>query len=286
MRSKSVLSIFLSLLLVCGLFAQTDDKSGESGGNLAQQARNPTAALTQFQIVGQYNPSFYHLKDADQLRIVVNPVIPFKTGKLQHIARITLPIVAMGPDMGSLEDVPADGVNPPPNYVPTAEKNGLSDIVAFDFLIFPAPWKGGQIAAGISAIIPTATDPALGTEKWCAGPAIGGLIKSGEFLFGGMVLTNFSYAGKKERADVNAMTIQPFGSQGIGNGWSIELSEMNIGYDFNANRWTNLPFGLRIATLQSLGKLPVRFYFDTERNFANKGVSPEWTFRFAIVPLL
>ena len=288
MKSKDVLSIILVLLLSASLYAQQADPTKIDEGtssNLAQQARNPTAALTQFQVVPSYNSSFYNLQDADQVRIVLNPVIPFKTGKLQHIARITIPIVVDGPDWGSLDDASL-GSSPPPNYVPTADKTGLSDIVLFDLLIFPGPWKGVKIAAGISAILPTATDPALGTEKWSAGPAFGGLVSSGKLLAGGMILTNFSFAGNSERADVKAMSIQPFGSYGLDKGWSVELSEMIFGYDFNGNSWTSIPLGVRIGWLKSIGNLPVRFFADAEHNFADSGVAPIWTFRLGIVPLL
>ncbi len=276
------------MLLSASLYAQQADSSkidGRTGSNLAQQARNPTAAVTQFQVVTAYNSSFYNLQDADQVRIVLNPVIPFKTGKLQHIARITIPFVVDGPDWGSLDDVSL-GSSPPPNYVPTADKTGLSDIVLFDLLIFPAPWKGGKIAAGVSAILPSATDPALGTQKWSAGPAFGGLVSSGKFLGGGIILTNFSFAGNSERADVKAMTIQPIGSYGLSNGWSVELSEMNFGYDFNSKSWTSIPLGVRLGLLKIIGKQPVRFFADAEYNFADSGVAPIWTFRLGIVPLL
>ena len=289
MNGKYVLSNFLILILVSGLYSQAADtvgqKNGRMGSDLAQQARNPTAALTMMQIVINHNPSFYNLEDADQTRITVMPIIPFKTGKLQHIVRITLPYVAAGPDWGILAEQDY-GTIPPPNYVPTADKTGLGDMSLFDLLIFPAPWKGGQIAAGLSAILPTATDPALGTEKWSVGPAFGGLVQSGKLLAGGIILANFSVAGNSDRDDVRSMTIQPFGSYGLDGGWSLELSEMMCSYDFNSSKWAMIPLGGRIGKLTQFGNLPVRFYADAEYNFADSGVSPKWTFRFAIVPLL
>jgi hypothetical protein len=261
------------------------EAGGQTEGNLAQQARNPTAALTMMQIVMNHNPSFYNLEGADQTRIVVQPIIPFKTGNLQHIARVTLPYVAAGPDWGLLAEGEA-GNSAPPNYVPTADKTGLSDTALFDLLIFPAPFKGGRIAAGLSAILPTATDPALGTEKWSAGPAIGALVQTGQLLAGAIFLANFSFAGHSDRDDVSVMVIQPFGSYGLGKGWSLEFSEMMLNYDFKSDRWTNVPLGARVGKLATFGKLPVRFFADAEYNFADKGVAPEWTYRFAVVPLL
>jgi len=292
----TILTVFLSLslLIAPNIFAQEQQKqegkssgenAGQMGENLAQQARNPTAALTQMQIVVNHNPSFHNLDDADQTSFVLMPVIPFKTGKLQHIARIVLPYVAAGPDWGALAEE-EQGNTAPPNYVPTKDKTGLGDSSLFDLLIFPAPWKGGKIAAGLSTILPTATDPALGTEKWSLGPAFGALVQSGKLLAGGIFTSNFSVAGKSDRDDVCMMTLQPFGSYGLGKGWSVEASEMVYNYDFNTKRWSTLPLGVRLGKLVSFGKHPVRFYADVEYNFADNVVAPAWTLRSAVVPLL
>jgi len=275
----------VALLLLLSGTARAQEQQQQAGGqDLAQQARNPTAALTMMQIVGNYNPSFHNLDSATQTRIIVQPIIPFKTGKLQHIARITLPWVINAPDWAAPAIAESNVL--PPNYVPTEDITGLSDMAVFDLLIFPAPWKGGRLAAGFSAIVPTATDPALGTEKWSVGPALGALVQSGPLLLGGIALANFSFAGKSDRDDIRTMTLQPFGSYGLGGGWSVELSEMMFNYDFESKRWGTLPLGARVGKMVMLGKLPVRFFADAEYNFADTGVAPQWTFRFAVVPLL
>jgi hypothetical protein len=280
MKIKYLLSFSLVLLLTLSLYAQKKDS------NLEQQSRNPTAALTMFQILINHTPSFHNLEDADMTNIALMPVIPFKTWNLQHIARITLGYVVNGPDWGLLAEQSLGINNLPPNNVPTANKTGLTDMALFDLLIFPAPWKGGRIAAGLSASLPTASDPALGSEKWTVGPALGGLVKSGGLLIGGIFLTNFSFAGNSDRDDVQTMTIQPFGSYGLGEGWSAEFSMMMFNYDFKTSKWTSLPLGGRIGKLAKIGELPVRFFADAEYNFADSGVAPKWTFRLAIVPLL
>ena len=67
---------------------------------------------------------------------------------------------------------------------------------------------------------------------------------------------------------------------------SLEASQMMYSYDFNTSRWTSLPLGVRIGKMVTFGKQPVRLYADAEYNFADTGVAPAWTFRFAVVPLL
>lgn len=281
---RVLVSVLIGILNVSPGLAQ-EASSQEGDESLAQQARNPTAALTMMQVVMRHNPSFHNLEGADQTSMVVMPIIPFRTGNLQHIARVTLPFVLAGPDWGTLlDDEQANAL--PPNYVPTADKAGIADMAVFDFLLFPAPWQGGQLAAGVSGILPTASDPALGTEKWSVGPAVAALHQAGKLLVGAIALANFSVAGAADRDDVRSLTLQPFGSYGLGGNWSLELSEMNYGYDFNSKTWTSLPLGGRLGVLTNIGTLPVRFYGDVEYNFADSGVAPDWTFRFAVVPLI
>lgn len=95
-----------------------------------------------------------------------------------------------------------------------------------------------------------------------------------------------TYEGDSDRDDVRTTTIQPIGSHDMGNGWSLEMSEMMFNYDFNFDEWSTLPLGVRIGRLTKFGKLPVRFYGDVECNFADSGVAPIRTLHFAFVPLL
>lgn len=288
-RAQRILSWVLIGLMIglcsAGNGLAQEQKEQEGGENLAQQARNPTASLTMLQILVEHVPKFHNLEDTDMTRILVMPVVPFKFGKTRHIARITLPYVAAGPDWGTLV-LEEQTTALPPNYTPTDDKTGLGDMALFDVIVFDAPWKGGQYFGGISAILPTATDPALGTEKWSLGPAGGALVQSGKLLLGGLILTNFSVTGSDDRDDVSAMSLQAFGSYGLGKGWSLELPLMMYNYDFNNSMWTSVPLGVRVGKFTQFGKLPVRFFADAEYNFADKSVAPEWTLRFAVVPLI
>jgi hypothetical protein len=260
----------------------------EEGADLGAEARDPTASVTMLQFRVDHVASFHNLEDADQTTFILQPVIPFAWGEQRHIARITLPYVVEGPDWGLLAEEQADaatGNATPPNYVPTEDKTGLGDTALFDFMVYDAPWEG-RYFVGLSATLPTATDPALGSEKWSLGPAAGAIVKSGELMLGGIALSNFSVAGDSDRDDISTLTFQPFGSYGLGDGWSVELSEIAYNYDLKAGKWTSIPLGGRVAKMTKAGKVPLRLFVDAEYNFADSVVAPEWTFRFAVVPLL
>ena len=253
----------------------------EKTQDLAAQARDPTAPLTAFAIRYDFITSFHNLPDADQQQLTLQPVIPFKLGEQQHIARITLPYVTSGPDWGLLAEEAAGGL--PPNYVPTAKKEGLSDTALVDVLIFPTSW--GRQGFGGALVVPTASDPALGSEKWSIGPAYVAITKIGGFQGGFLAQWLFSIAGKSDRDDINSLTLQPFGGFGFSGGWSLNTSEMVFNYSFENSKWTSLPLGLRVEKLVTLGKMSARLFVDFERNFADSDVAPENTIRFAFVPL-
>ena len=192
-----------------------------------------------------------------------------------------------GPDWAQLappdeDDNPSTG--PPPGYTPTASKTGLTDTSLVDVIIKHTSW--GRQGFGAGVILPTASDPALGTEKWSIGPAYAAMTKIGKFQGGFLAMWMFSVAGKSDRDDVNSLTIQPFGGFGLKNNWSINMSEMAFNYNIEASRWTSLPLGFSVEKLIKIGKTPARLFFQYEYNFADDNVAPKNIFRIALVPLL
>jgi len=280
MRNSDFFKTFLAMVLLFTISATA--LAQEKPKDLASAARDPTASLTAFAIRYDVTTSFHNLPDADQQQLVLQPIIPWKLGKQQHIARITLPYVTSGPDWGVIAEDAAAGL--PPNYVPTAKQDGLADTAVVDVIISKTSW--GRQGIGGAIILPTASDPALGSEKWSIGPAYVAITKKGNFQGGFVAQWLFSVAGESDRDDVNSLTIQPFGGFGFSGGWSLNTSEMVFNYNFETSKWTSLPLGLRVEKLIKIGNLPARLFVDVEHNFADNDVAPENTIRFAFVPLL
>jgi hypothetical protein len=266
-----------ALLLMMNATAVAEEKPQD----LAAQARDPTAPLTAFAIRYDITTSFHNLPDADQQQLTIQPIIPWKWGKYQHISRITLPYVTSAPDWGLIAEDAAGGL--PPNYVPTAEQEGLADTALVDVVVFPTSW--GRQGFGGALVMPTASDPALGSEKWSVGPAYVAITKIGGFQGGFLTQWLVSIAGESDRDDINSLTLQPFGGFGFSGGWSLNTSEMVFNYDVERSRWTSLPLGVRVEKLVKLGKMSARLFVDVEHNFADKDVAPENIVRFAFVPL-
>ncbi len=275
---RAIRVMCLALCVVSTVAVRAEDKAGAS---LAEQARDPTASLTAFAIRYDWVASFYNLPGANMGQVVLQPIVPWKWGEQQHIARITVPYVTNSPDWGLLSEQAADGL--PPNYVPTADQKGLADIAAVDLLIFKTSW--GRQGIGAAIVMPTASDPALGSEKWSIGPAYVAITKFGNVQAGFLAQWLFSVAGNKNRDDINSLALQPFAGYGFGDNWSVQLSEMTFNYDFARSSWNSIPLGVRLEKLLIIGKLPVRIYGEVEHNFADSEVAPDWTYRIAFVPL-
>lgn len=256
MKSKCSLFLIgtaLAVLLPPVLFAETNESQ-----SLDQAANDPTASLMNVQIQNLYLGSYHLLDNVDGNAVLLRSAVPFKTGDLKHIARLTLPFITDSP----------------------SGKTGVGDLVLFDLLVFNKSW--GRWGLGPVLLAPTASDDLLGSEKWGLGPAVGFTASQPGFLWGLFNQNIFTIAGNDDRDNVDVSILQPIINYSLPNKWSISGSEMNITYDWNASRWSNLPLGLKLSKLIKFGKQPVQFSGSYEYNFADDAVSPEWTVNLAV----
>lgn len=250
-------AVLLCLLLAAAPSAMAEE--GETGGqSLEQAASDPTASLMSVQIQDVYAGSYHNLDDESGNTILLRSAVPFATGSLKHIARATLPIVTDSP----------------------SGESGLSDLVLFDLIVFNEPW--GRWGVGPVMLFPTASDEKLGADKWAIGPAIGFVARSPGLMWGLFNQNLFSFAGDDDREDVNVSILQPIINYSLPDKWSIGTSEMNVTYDWEKDRWTALPLGLKLAKLVKFGAMPVQFSGAYEYNFADDEVAPEWAINFTV----
>ncbi|HEX4850894.1 MAG TPA: hypothetical protein VFV08_08820, partial [Puia sp.] len=105
---------------------------------------------------------------------------------------------------------------------------GLSDATLSAFFA-PADSKNGLIwGAGPAILVPTGTNEFLTAGKWGIGPT-GLLLKTTPGLVYGMLINQiWSFAGSKNRNDVNQMFLQPFFTHnwksGAGIGFNAEIT--------------------------------------------------------------
>ena len=120
---------------------------------LAKKTQNPVASMVSVPL--QYNLDF-GIGSADETRQLFNiqPVMPFSLNSDWNlIVRTILPLIAaQSPVQG--------GEN----------RSGMGDITQSFFFSPKQPVHGWILAAGPVVLYPSATDDALGSEKWSAGP--------------------------------------------------------------------------------------------------------------------
>ena len=261
-RSKVGRALLAGLCSTCvlGQEVSASDDPSESvpesdAQSLSQAANDPTASLAAVQLQYQYVTGYHNLPGESGSFPRLRTVVPFSTGSLKQIARITLPFVADSP----------------------ANESGLADAVLFDLAVFEHAW--GRWGVGPVMLVPTATDKKLGGEKWAMGPAIGLVARKEKMLIGLFSQNLFTFAGDDDRTDINVSIIQPILNYSLPDHWSVGLSEMNITFDWKKRDWTNLPLGAKVSKLAHIGKLPVQFFAKAEYNFAyaDDDALPEWT---------
>lgn len=243
-----------------------DDTAGErpsgsdAGGSreaLAQEAEDPTASLMAFQIADWYTASVHGLDGEDANSIVLRPVIPFQTGSLNHILRVTMPFITDHPVLAS----------------------GLSDTTVFDLLVFTQSW--GRWGVGPVTLLPTGGAD-RGAQQWALGPAVGFTARHQALLWGLFNQNLFRLVGDDDRDDIYVSVLQPILNYGLGGGWSVGNSEMTITYDWATGRWSSIPLGAKASKLVRLAGLPVQLQAQYERDFADDQIGPRDTARFSV----
>ncbi|KAE9629935.1 hypothetical protein [Parasedimentitalea maritima] len=243
----------LPYLLFCMVFATSTiaQEAGRNDQSLEDAASDPTASLMSFQLQNFYTSNI-HNSAASSNSVQFRAAVPFRLWSLNHIFRATLPYATET----------------------AAGRSGFGDITVFDLVTFDRTW--GRFGVGGVALLPTGKT-GLSAEKWAVGPAAGFVAQRPWGLLGLFNQNLFTVAGESGQPDVNISTLQPILSVPIGNGWSVGASDMTFVYDWEQNRFSSLPLGVKVAKLTSLGGKTVQWQLSYERNFYDTGNGPKDT---------
>lgn len=272
------------LIAVPAAYAQEAD-------SLREAAQNPIAAL--ISVPFQNNTNF-GIGDTGNVQNVLNiqPVFPVHLNEDWNlIIRPILPVVYQEPFLTEPE-LQQRGLT---GSDFGRDEFGLGDLTPE---IFFSPSKPIALAPDVSLVwgvgpvlqLPTATSDVLGTGKWSAGPAFVTFLslKPLHITTGFLALNVWSFAGDSDRADVNAMTLQPFINYNLPQGWYLTSAPLVIA-DWEAesdNRWT-VPIGGGIGRVFKIGHQPVNAQLSAYYNVvtpndtgANWQLRAQWTFLF------
>lgn len=234
------------LVLVAAISAGTmafgqDGASGQAGttdaaAELAKKLSNPIASLISVPLQYNYDENYGPNDEGSISRLNIQPVIPFSLNdEWNLITRTIIPLVDQN-------DVPVKG----------SGESGLGDITASQFFSPKAPgWRDWIWGVGLVELLPTASDDALGGEKWGIGPTAVALRQVGPWTYGGLVNHIWSVAGDDKRADINVTFIQPFLSYVTKTKTTFGLNTESS-YDWENEQWS-VPINLSVAQMFKIG---------------------------------
>lgn len=242
---------FAASVIIAGLAATASYGQDSGDQSLESQASDPTASLMSFQFQDFYSPNLYN-NSGSQNVTQFRAAVPFTLGGINNIARLTLPYVTRN----------------------AAGASGMGDATLFSMATFDRSW--GRFGIGVVALLPTGTD-GISAQKWGLGPAMGFIAQKKWGLAGLFNQNILTVAGDDAQPDVNISTLQPILNHSLGGGWSVGTSDMSFVYDWDRDKFTSLPLGVKVSKLTKINGLPVQWQLSYERNFYDTGSGPRDT---------
>ncbi len=245
MKLRKIIGVPLTIAaLFTGLCAQKED-------NAAAQANNPLANLTVF------NLHDYYMGDLSGTDETANQfwfryAKPFSIGETNWIMRASLPI------------------NTFPTFPNGDKKTGVGDFNIVAAYLIDTGKPGLSFGIGPQITMPTASNDALGSEKWSAGLAnVLFNATSRKFQYGYLLTWQGSFAGDDDRSDVNVGAFQPFAFLQLGQGNYLRAAPIWI-YNFKNNDY-NVPLGIGMGKVIKKDKVVYNIFIEPQFSVAHEG---------------
>ena len=247
--------------------------SQPSAEEIAQRLANPNAPMASLTFRLQHRIFDGDLPDASQTgtALVFQPSFPFSLENGDVIFfRPAIPIQFSAP-------------SPDPGGMGFSSESGLGDI-AFDVAYGRTTKTGMLYAGGVIVSLPTATNDALGTDRFTMGPEfmIGKLTK--KWVIGAFPNHQWDVGGSGDK-DINLTTIQLFGTVLPGGGWNYGTSPI-ITFDHISDQWTvplNFTLGKTVIWNGRPWKLSAELNYYVEQADA---FGPQWFIGLNVAPVV
>lgn len=270
----------------------TKQKNEPTDEEIAEAINNPLSYLYLLWI--QNDTAWYKGDLLDQFgeddkvmnTTLLQPIMPMQlTEDWKMILRPIIPINSF--DTFSGFDVIEDELERPVLNPQFERETGLGDIILWT--AFSNNYTPPNIFGfGPTIMMDTASDDALGTGKWSAGPMALAFHIGEKWIYGAVAQHWWSFAGDSDRDSVNLTDIQYVLRYRITPTTNIGFGpNIRINWDADSGQQWSIPVGLGADTLIKLGPLPVKIGFETYYYVEQPdAIGPEWQFRLLFVPVI
>ncbi len=235
--------------------ALTIPAHGQSDSSAAAQANNPLANMTAFNMQNYYvgrqtetgrNANQFWLRYAQ----------PFSISSSNWLMRASLPV----------NSFPVEGHH----------KTGIGDLNLFAAYLIDTGNPAVSFGLGPQITAPTASDNALGSEKWSAG-LVNVLFdaSSPKFQYGYLLSWQNSFAGSSHREDADLLAFQPFAMYQLGGGTYLRAAPI---WTYNLeNDGYSVPVGLGVGHVFKRNKTVYNLFIEPQFAVASRGPGqPDW----------
>ena len=175
-------------------------------------------------------------------RVNVQPVVPISINEDWHvISRTIVPIIDQSNFSNSAQN-----------------KSGVGDTVQSLWLSPVDPVNSWTAGIGSVFLLPTATDDALGGEKWGLGPTAVALKQHGHWTYGALINHLWDVSGNSSRRQVNATFMQPFVGYVTDSKSTMSLN-IESTYDWPSGQWT-VPVNVALSQMFKVGDQPLQAF--------------------------
>jgi hypothetical protein len=145
------------------------------------------------------------------------------------------------------------------------------------------PVNGWILGAGPVFLIPTATDPSLGSENLGLGPTVVALRQNDGWTYGALANHIWSVYSDDDREEVNSTFIQPFVAYTWPTATTLTVNT-EATYDWNSEQW-NVPINATLSQVLKVGGQPISLQFGPRYYAESFDGGPEWGIRFGVTLL-
>jgi len=275
------LVILCMLLIVAGSgIAENHSLATADLAEIDRKLNNPLTSL--WSLTLQNNTS---IMDGDSVdgteysnNLFFQPFMPFEVGSRQQAMLTLRPVFPLVTQPVFEREDPGKS---------SGHETGLGDI---QLLMMAGPNRGNGVVwgAGATFIFPTATDDALGQEKYQAGPGAMLFHMGNPWTIGILAQHWESFAGNEDRAETSRSDIQYVIRRSIPNAMSLGMGPtVSIDWEAESGNQVTFPVGLGITRTSRWGKTPVKLRAEVHYSVIKPDdVGTTWNFRLQITPVI